>query len=108
MKMKISKVENAVQVPRKKHIPGRSCAACRKVKGKRELIRLVCSGGSVVVDLKGKQPGRGIYLCPAKECWESALKNDRIAYGLRTKMTDTNRQTLLEYGRGLQQVKDIS
>ena len=44
--------------------------ACRKVKAKRELIRLVCvSDGSVEVDSSGKRAGRGAYLCTAWDCW---------------------------------------
>lgn len=99
--MKTSKVEDTSQVPRQKHVPGRSCVACRKTRGKRELVRLVSSDGLVVVDTKGKKPGRGVYLCPGKECWETAMKNDRIEYGLRTKLSAENRQLLLKYGRSL-------
>ena len=44
----------------RRHTPQRTCVACRKVKDKWELIRLVrVSDGSVAVDTDGKKAGRG-------------------------------------------------
>ena len=52
--------------PRPKHVPQRTCIACRKVAGKRGLVRLVRTAeGNVEVDPSGKQAGRGAYLHPA-------------------------------------------
>lgn len=99
--MKNPRVEDTIQATKQKYVPERTCIACRKTMGKRELVRLVRSGHLVEVDSKGKQPGRGVYICPSKECWETALKNNRIEYGLRTKLSAENRQLLLEYGRCL-------
>ena len=40
--------------------PRRTCVACRQVRGKRELVRLVRrQEGTVVVDERGQAPGRG-------------------------------------------------
>jgi len=75
--------------------------------GKRDLIRLVCSDGVVVADQRGEKPGRGVYLCPAGECWEKGLQSNRIEYGLRVKLSMENRQSLLEYGRSLPAKEDI-
>lgn len=82
-------------------MPQRTCIACRGTKGKRELIRLVASPGGVEIDPKGKKTGRGVYLCPVSGCWERGLKNNRIEFGLRTKLSTENRQSLVEYGRRL-------
>ena len=83
-----------------KHIPQRTCVACRKVKTKRELIRLVrISNGTVEVDPSGKKAGRGAYLCQSPECWEDGLKRDRLEYNLRTALTQENRQQLIRYGK---------
>jgi predicted RNA-binding protein YlxR (DUF448 family) len=101
MKTKTSRVENKTQQPRIRHIPERMCAVCRRKAGKRELVRLVCSNGSIEADLRGKKPGRGVYLCMSSECWENGLKSNRIEYGLRTKLSTENRLLLLEYGRSL-------
>jgi predicted RNA-binding protein YlxR (DUF448 family) len=82
--------------------PQRTCIACRQVKEKKALIRLVrTENGVAEIDLFGKKPGRGAYLCPNKVCWESALKKNRLEYALRTKLNDDNRQALLEYSHNL-------
>ena len=86
----------------RKHIPQRTCVACRKVKAKRELIRLVrISNGSVEVDTTGKKAGRGAYLCQTPECWETGLKSGRLEYTLRTTLDQKNREQLIEYGKDL-------
>ena len=78
----------------RKHIPQRTCVACRKIKPKRELIRLVrISDGSVEVDTSGKKAGRGAYLCP--ECWEIGLKGSQLKHALRTTLTQDNREQLI-------------
>jgi len=74
-----------------RHVPQRTCVACRTVKHKRELVRLVrLPDGSVEVDHDGKMVGRGAYLCRAHECWHIGLKNGRLEYALRTKLTRDN------------------
>ena len=85
-----------------KHIPMRTCVACREVKSKRELIRLVRNlNGSVQVDTSGKEPGRGAYLCRVLECWQNGLAGGRLEYVLKTKLTRENREQLIEYGKTL-------
>ena len=90
------------QILRHRHIPQRSCIACRETTAKRELIRLVSSAGVVELDPSGKRAGRGAYLCQESKCWEKGLKGNRLEYALRTKLTPENRQALLEYGKSLQ------
>lgn len=80
-----------------KHIPQRTCVACRKVKAKQELIRVVrISDGSVEVDTSGKKAGRGAYLCRTVECWETGVKSGRIEHTLRTTLTPDNREQLIK------------
>jgi uncharacterized protein len=87
-----------------KHLPQRTCIACRQVKERKDLIRLVSiEKGVAEIDPSGKKPGRGAYLCPRKTCWESALKKNRLDYALRTKLHDDSRQTLREYIRNLEE-----
>jgi hypothetical protein len=84
------------------HIPQRTCVACRKVKAKRELIRIVrTSDGNVEVDTSGKKAGRGAYLCRAPECWEVGLKGGRLEHALRASLTQDNREQLTRYGKDL-------
>ena len=85
-----------------KHLPQRTCIACRQIKEKKALIRLVrAENGVAEVDISGKKQGRGAYLCPKKTCWELALRKNRLDYALRTKLHDDNRQTLLDCGHNL-------
>jgi len=53
-------------VPKKGHIPERTCVACRKKAPKWELFRFVTQNGEIIPDEKFRLPGRGAYLC--KEC----------------------------------------
>lgn len=83
-----------------KHIPQRTCLACRKIKAKQELVRLVrISAESVEVDIGGKKAGRGTYLCSAQECWEAGLKGGRLEHSLRTILTQDNREQLIRFGK---------
>ena len=85
-----------------KRLPQRTCIACRQTKEKKALIRLVSTeNGIAEIDVFGKKPGRGAYLCPQKTCWELALRKNRLDYALRTKLRDDNRQTLREYSHSL-------
>jgi predicted RNA-binding protein YlxR (DUF448 family) len=85
-----------------KHLPQRTCIACRQIKEKKALIRLISTeNGIAEIDVFGKKPGRGAYLCPKKTCWELALRKNRLDYALRTKLHDDNRQTLREYSHSL-------
>jgi len=89
---------------RVKRVPQRTCLACRKVKSKRELVRLVrAADGSIEVDPGGKKAGRGAYLCGLPECWEIGLKGGRLEYALKTTLTGPNRKQLVEYARGMLQ-----
>lgn len=82
--------------------------ACRQVRPKRELIRLVrIANGSIEIDTDGKKPGRGAYLCKNLECWESGIKGNRLDYTLRTTITKENREQLMKYSKDvLEESKD--
>lgn len=58
-----------------KKIPLRQCLGCRVMKPKGELIRVVRSPqGDICLDFKGKQPGRGAYVCQNVDCIKRARK----------------------------------
>ena len=64
--------------------PIRTCVGCRVAKEKRLLIRLARrADGSVVVDVGGRQAGRGAYVCPDAECVERALQRGRLSHAFR-------------------------
>lgn len=83
-----------------KHIPLRSCAACRESKPKRELVRVVrVENDRVEVDLSGKRNGRGAYFCPARECWELGQKRRALNHALSLAVNPDNWEELLTYAR---------
>ena len=48
-----------------KKIPARQCIGCMTSRPKKELVRVVrAPSGEISIDLVGKKPGRGAYLCP--------------------------------------------
>lgn len=58
-----------------KKIPMRQCLGCKELKPKKELIRVVKnSEGEVSLDLTGKKPGKGAYICKDVECFKKARK----------------------------------
>ncbi len=85
------------QPQRGKHIPQRTCIACRQVAGKRGLIRIVRTAEGVVVDATGKVSGRGAYLHPTRSCWAQVMETRRLDQALRTKISPEDRQKLAEF-----------
>lgn len=70
-------------------MPARTCVGCRKVTDKRELVRIVLTPEGAAVDINGKSPGRGVYVCPNEGCLDTALKKNAIARGLKVKKVDS-------------------
>lgn len=65
---------------KQKKIPQRTCNGCGAQKPKKELVRVVRSPeGEVSLDLIGKKPGRGAYICRNIECLKKARKTKRLA-----------------------------
>ena len=66
-----------------KKIPLRQCLGCREMKPKAELVRVVRSPeGTVSVDLRGKAPGRGAYVCRSAGCLKKALRSRAVGRAL--------------------------
>ena len=56
-------------MPKTKNIPLRMCIACREMKPKAEMTRVVRNAdGEISSDPTGKAPGRGAYICSNAEC----------------------------------------
>lgn len=57
------------------------------MKPKPELIRVVRSAeGDVSIDLNGKKPGRGAYICKSESCLQKAIKSRALERALSTKI----------------------
>ncbi|HDD25377.1 MAG TPA: YlxR family protein [Chloroflexi bacterium] len=95
---------------RHKHIPQRTCVACRTSQPKRQMVRIVRTPeGNVVVDETGKRNGRGAYLCRQKICWDAALTRGHLERALRVALSDETLNQLRAYADTLpQQLTSIS
>ncbi len=81
----------------RRHTPQRTCVACRKVRPKWELIRLVrIAADDVEIDLSGRGAGRGAYLCRERGCWEDGLGSGNVEYALRITLTRDKRDRLIK------------
>lgn len=70
-----------------KKLPQRQCVGCREMHDKRTLIRVVKSPeGEVSLDLKGRKPGRGAYVCHEVECLKRARKSRALERALETQI----------------------
>lgn len=74
----------------------RRCVGCMESKEKRELIRIAGYEGEISIDQTGKAKGRGIYLCPKKECFEKAQKKKAIGRNLEMELTQEQIVKLFE------------
>lgn len=85
---------------KQKKVPLRKCSGCGEMKEKRELIRVVkapdvkdadgnvTQNGGVSLDLTGKKPGRGAYVCKSLQCFEKARKARRFERSFSCKIPD--------------------
>ena len=91
------------QIPRPRHVPQRTCVACRQGSAKRELVRVVrATDGSVRIDPTGKLSGRGAYLCQTPTCWQSALTRGGLPRALKIDTSpDGDFATLSDYASRL-------
>jgi predicted RNA-binding protein YlxR (DUF448 family) len=69
--------------------------ACREVKAKRDLIRVVrAADGTLSVDLRGKSPGRGAYLCPDDACLARGIADGSLGWALEVTIDEATKQRL--------------
>ena len=81
---------------RPRHVPQRTCVACRETEAKAGLVRLVRTPEGVFVDTSGKQPGRGAYLHAQRSCWERGVRHS-LAAALRTSLGEADVQRLMSF-----------
>ena len=72
-----------------KKVPMRMCVACREMKPKKELIRVVRTPeGEIVADETGRKNGRGAYLCRAEACFNKAVKTRALERALEHPLSE--------------------
>ncbi len=75
--------------------PLRMCAGCRERAPKKELIRIVRTpDGGLLLDAKGKEPGRGIYICRKAECLKKVQKSRALERTLNISIPPEAYETL--------------
>ncbi len=95
------------QPVRQRHIPQRSCVACRRTDSKRVLVRIVRTPQQgVQIDPTGKLAGRGAYLCQARACWQKAFKSSALNRALHTTLTVDELAALRAYADSLPDVPE--
>jgi uncharacterized protein len=93
--------------PKQRHVPLRTCIACRETKPKHELVRVVLlPDGVIEVDETGKLNGRGAYLCRQHSCWQTALQQGRLKHALRIQLTPQALASLEAYAKSLPVLSD--
>jgi len=98
----MSTVTKVTRKARPRHVPQRTCVACRRTTDKRELVRIVrTTEGGVEVDPTGKRSGRGAYLCPTPDCWRLAVQKGRLDRALKTGLSAAEKEVILQYAQGL-------
>lgn len=100
------KMDKKKQSPRVKHVPQRTCIACREIAGKRGLIRVVRTEQGVMLDPTGKKAGRGAYIHPTRSCMATVLQSNRLNQALRTNVTAEDRKQLEAFLATLPEVED--
>ncbi|HEX3017245.1 MAG TPA: YlxR family protein [Caproicibacter sp.] len=74
---------------RKKKTPLRMCTGCGEMKPKKELVRVVKSPeDEISLDLTGRKPGRGAYVCRNIDCLKAARKARRFEKAFSCKIPD--------------------
>lgn len=65
-----------------KKVAMRMCVACREMKPKKELMRVVGVEAKACIDPSGKKQGRGAYICLNEACIKRAQKQRQIERAL--------------------------
>jgi len=71
------------------------CVACREMRAKKDLMRIVrTAGDGLVLDRTGKLSGRGAYLCRDAACVQKAIKTRALERALEAPMNDALKEAL--------------
>ena len=82
---------------KEKKVPMRMCLGCREMKPKKELLRVVRSPeGEVSIDVTGRKPGRGAYMCRCAGCMKLALKQRQLERAFGCALSEETHASLLK------------
>ncbi len=101
-------VSGKKKVKRTKHVPQRTCIACRETLSKRSLLRLVYTEAGLTLDPSGKIAGRGAYLHNTRDCWEKAISRGLLAKSLKTELNRTDIENMRKWMEAFPDEKEDS
>ena len=86
---------------KKKSVPMRMCIACREMKPKKEMTRVVKNAeGDIFADFSGKAPGRGAYICNHPDCLKKLEDKKLLHKAFSAQVADSVYATVGEETRG--------
>lgn len=80
-----------------KHVPQRTCIACKAQKDRSDLVRIVRkTDGNVELDVYGREAGRGAYICKSADCMRTAVKKRALNKAYKAVVSDQTYARLIE------------
>ena len=79
-----------------KTVPMRRCIGCMESMPKDRLVRIACYEGKLSLDTDGRTKGRGVYVCPRKECIEKAIKKNALKRSLKADIGAEEAESILQ------------
>ena len=80
-----------------KKVPLRQCVACREMKPKKELVRIIRTDDKEYkVDFTGKLNGRGAYICNSIECMDRCVKSKSLSKSFKENISQDTYTRLKE------------
>ena len=81
-----------------RHIPLRSCTVCGLKVPKGQLVRIAKTDQkSIAVDITGKEPGRGAYICHVSDCWDQVLEKGALERSFKQSLSAKDLQSVRTY-----------
>uniref|UniRef100_A0A7V4JQI5 DUF448 domain-containing protein n=1 Tax=Thermodesulfobacterium geofontis TaxID=1295609 RepID=A0A7V4JQI5_9BACT len=81
-------------MPKKGHVPERTCIVCKKKMPKKNLLRFYVKENKIILDKLQKKGGRGTYFC--LDCF-SKIKNLKVKRKLFHSLRIKNAEIEIEY-----------
>lgn len=84
--------------------PQRTCLGCRKAFARQDLLRFVLAPhGTLLVDYKGRLPGRGAYTCVDPGCIAEAVRRRQFSRTFKRELLPADDDIVRELSRQIQE-----
>lgn len=81
-----------------RYLPLRTCVACRTIRPKSEMIRVLNVNSTISVDDGTIKTGRGAYICKNEACIKKAMKIKGLERGLKAYVGEDIYKECMKYG----------